>query len=684
MATAIQVLGTCHHDCPDSCGWVATVQDGVAIKLRGNPEHPYSQGELCPKVNRFLERVYSPDRVLHPLIRTGPKGAAQFRQATWEDALALVVERLGSILAHHGGQAVLPWGDAGTQGLVQMSSLDRAFFAKLGASRQTGSICGLTARVGAAAVLGSGRGADAVNLRHAKLVLLWGTNTRLTNRHLWPFVEEARANGAQIVVIDPIRTMTAESADWFVQPLPGTDVAMMLAMMHVLIRDDLVDHDYVSAHALGYDELAERVSTWTPDRASVVCGVPAEEIERLAVAYGTASPAFIRTVIGAEHYERGPVFFQALNCLPVLTGSWRHLGGGLARSVGSWNSVDIDDSVYDADHLAEGADRRGINMSRLGEALTDDAMDPPIKALFVYNGNPLVTVPNADLTRRGLAREDLFTVVSEQFVTDTARYADVIFPATTQLEHLDVVAAWGHLYMGWNEPAIAPLGEAVPNTELWRRLAAAMGFDDAEFARTDRELIELAMPGVDLEELARVGFLRHTGTEDLMPYAVGGFTTPSGKAELASSAAAALGFDPLPDYRPAHEALDGDDELLARYPLAMMSPKHHTRFLNSSYTGLPAHGPKEGGPFVELDPTDATERGIVDGDVVRVFNDRGELRLPARVSKRLRPGVIAVPFGWWGADHDGESTVNSLTNDTLTDWGGGVAYNNTLVQIAPL
>jgi anaerobic selenocysteine-containing dehydrogenase len=682
MATAIQVLGTCHHDCPDSCGWVATVEDGIATRLRGNPDHPYSQGELCPKVNRFLERVYSPERILHPLLRSGPKGSGEFRPVSWDEALAVVAAQVTDAVAAHGGQTVLPWGDAGTQGLLQCSSLDQAFFARIRASRIIGSICGATARAGSAAVLGSGRGADAVNLRHARLVLLWGTNTRLTNRHLWPFVEEARANGATIVVIDPVRTMTAESADWFVQPLPGTDVALMLAMMHVLIRDDLVDHDYVARYSVGYPELAARAAAWPPERASAVCGVEAGEIERLATAYGTATPAFIRTMIGAEHYERGPVFFQAVQCLAVLTGSWRHLGGGVARSVGSWNSVDIDEAAFDASHLAGGVPRRSFEHGRLGEALTDPTMDPAVHVLFVWNGNPVVTLPNAERTRAGLRRDDLFTVVSEQFMTDTARYADVIFPATTQLEQLDVVPAWGHLYLGWNEPAIAPLGEAVPNTELWRRLARAMGFEEPELYRTDEELLALALPTVDRHRLRTEGFLRHTGTEDLMPYAHGGFATASGKAELVATELVALGFDAVPDYVPARESLDGDPDLVARYPLALLTPKQHTRFLNASYTHLPAHGPKEGGPFVELDPVDAADRGIADGDQVRVWNDRSELVLAARVSKRLRPGVVAVPFGWWSADHGHEATANSLTSDTPTDWGGGVAYNNTLVQVS--
>ena len=412
------VLGTCHHDCPDSCGWVVTVDDGRAVKIRGNPDHPYSRGELCPKVNRFLDRVYSPDRLLHPLRRVGAKGSGNFERCSWDDAISAVVERVGNIVERHGGESILPWSSAGTQGLIQMSSLDRRFFEGLGASLLTGSLCGATAGAGTAATYGTSRAADPMMVRHARLVILWGTNTRLTNRHLWPFVEEARANDARVVVIDPMRTMTAESADWFIQPLPGTDTALMLGMMHVLIRDGLVDAEYIDSYASGFESLEQHVTDWTPERAASVCGVPAVDIEQLARAYGTSKPAFIRTLIGAEHHENGAMFFRTLACLPVLTGSWRVPGGGLARSVGSWMSVNVDSSVYDPDLPA---DRRSINMNHLGRALTDEEMAPPIHGLFVWNGNPLVSVPNASAIRRGLERDDLFTVVSEQFMTDTAQ-----------------------------------------------------------------------------------------------------------------------------------------------------------------------------------------------------------------------------------------------------------------------
>jgi anaerobic selenocysteine-containing dehydrogenase len=674
------VLGTCHHDCPDSCGWVVTVDDGIATKLRGNPDHPYSQGELCPKVNRFLERVYSPDRVLHPLRRTGPKGSGDFARVTWDEALRVVAGRVGEIVDRHGGEAVLPWWDAGTQGTIQMSSLDRRFFARLGASRLTGSLCGQTVRAGVTATNGTGKGIDPLDLRHSRLILLWGTNTRMTNRHLWPTIEAARQHGAEVVVIDPVRTITAEAADWFVQPLPGTDAALALAMMHVLVAEDLVDHDYVARHTTGYEALVERVAGWPPARAAAVCGLEAREIERLSRAYGTIRPAAIRVLIGPEHREHGAMLFRTLACLPALVGAWRDRGGGLCRSTSVWASEVVDQAVFDPEDAGE---RRAISMNHLGRALT--AADPPVRALFVWNGNPLVTVPNAESIRRGLEREDLFTVVSEQFLTDTARYADVVFPATTQIEQVDLVEAWGHLYLGWNEPAIEPLGEAVPNTELFRRLAAAMGFDDPLFAEDDRALVERTLHRLspaDRAELGERGFVRLPLPEDLRPFAEGAFPTAGGKAELFSASLAAAGHDPLPAFEPAREGPGGDPNLLARFPLVLLTTKSHTRFLNTSYSHLPGHGPKEGSPALEIDPADAAARGIEDGVAVRVWNDRGSLTLPARISARLRPGVVSVPFGWWRHQH-GDGTANSLTNDELTDWGGGVAYHDTLVEVAP-
>ena len=684
MASATRiVLGTCHHDCPDSCGWEVSVENGVAVKLRGNSEHPFSQGELCPKVNRFLERVYSPERILYPLARNGPKGSGEFRQISWDEALGLVAERIHSVIDNFGGEAVMPWGSAGTQGLIQMNSLDRRFFAKIGSSRQVDSLCGATAKVGASLTLGSPLSSDPMDIEFSQLILLWGTNTRLANRHLWPFIEKARARGAKVVVIDPIRTMTAESADVFVQPLPGTDVALMLAMMHILIRDDLVDHDYLEKYTDGFDELSVQVTEWTPLRAAQVCGISVDEIESLARDYGTIRPSFIRTLIGAEHRQHGAMFFRALSCLPMLVGAWREKGGGFARSVGSYAAVNVDDSVFTVDSLSAGRERRPLSMNEIGQVLNDHNLDPAVKALFVYNGNPLVTAPNAELIRQGLERDDLFTVVSEQFMTDTARYADVIFPACTQIEQVDVVPAWGHLYLGWNEKAIEPLGESVPNTELWRRLALAMGFSEPELFEDDESLIASALHDVDLDQLRTTGFVRLSLPEDLLPYAQGGFATASGKAALINHSLPAVGMPALPTYEVGDE-MQGGINSQDMYPLSLMSPKTHVRFLNSSYSHLAHHCDAEGEMYCELDLSDAASRGIQDGDQVRVFNERGSLDVVAQVKSsggRVRSGLVLVPFGWVGTRTKDMKTVNALTNDQAADFGGGVAFYDTMVQV---
>jgi anaerobic selenocysteine-containing dehydrogenase len=679
------VRGTCHHDCPDSCGWVVTVQGGRATKLRGNPDHPYSRGELCPKVNRFLERVYSPDRILTPLRRNGPKGAGEFRPIGWDDALAEIAAQWTARIERHGGETLLGYFDAGTQGLIQMTSLDRRLFGVLGASQLDATICGVTARVGVEMTNGTGLGADPMDIVHSRFIVLWGTNTRLTNRHLWPFIEQARQRGATVVVIDPLRTNTAEAADEFVQPLPGTDAALVLAMMHVIIAEDLVDHDWVQRHTVGYDELVERVAEWSPARAARVCGLEPAQIVRLARAYATTRPSMIRTLIGAEHHEHGAELFRAMACLPALVGAWRDLGGGLSRSSGTWT----EEALVDID-LPPQAGRwstRHINMGQLGQALTDPGLDPPITALYVWNANPAVLAPAAELTRRGLARDDLFTVVHEQFLTDTARYADIVLPATTQLEHVDVVPAWGHLYLGWNEPAVEPLGEARSNTEVFRNLAAALGRGEPWLYDSDESLIaqrlDLTHPrlaGITPDTLRAQAFQRLAVDDPLVPFADGGFPTPSGKVELRADGLAALGLDPLPTYTPAMEGPGGDAELRRRFPLQLMTPKTHPGFLCTSYSPLPRHAP-DGGPFVEIDPADAAGRGIADGDEVLVGNDRAELRLVARFSRRVRPGLVAIPFGWWQAQHADGRTANALTNDRLCDAGGGVAFSDTLVEV---
>jgi anaerobic selenocysteine-containing dehydrogenase len=676
------VHGTCHHDCPDSCGWTVTVDDGRAVKLRGRADHPYSAGELCPKVNRFIDRVYSPDRILHPLRRRGPKGGGTFEPVSWDDAMVEIGDRLHSVIDEHGAEAVLPFSDAGNQSLLSVMGMDGRFFHHLGASRLVRAVCGPTVGAGITMTNGTGRTLDGLELAHSRLIIIWGTNTRLTNRHLWPTIEAARAGGARLVVIDPIRTLTAESADWFIQPRPGSDVALMLALMHVLIRDGLVDTSWVDAHTVGFAELAEHVASCTPAWAAQICGLAEATVEQLAREYGTVRPAAIRSLIGAEHHENGAMFYRTLACLPALVGAWRDRGGGLSRSVGTYQDAIIDEDALTRPDLLAGRTPRWLNMSRLGDVLTSGDLTPRVHALVVWNSNPLVTIPNTEAIRRGLARDDLFTVVHEQFLTDTARYADFVLPAATQIELTDVVPAWGHLWLGWNEQAVEPLGESVGNTELFRRLAAAMGYTEPALFADDAILLADALPTVDLDDLRRVGWIKVPYPDDGRPFGDGAFPTPSGKVELVSDVLAELGQPSLPTFVPPGESPWSGTDLAARFPFQLLTPKHHSRFLNSSYSHLPKHGPAEGGPFVELHPDDAAMLDLADGAIARVWNDRAELRLSVRVTERVRPGVVVVPFGRWGADHEDGRVANSLTNDTLTEWGGGVAYLDTLVNVA--
>ncbi|WP_420452030.1 molybdopterin-containing oxidoreductase family protein [Ilumatobacter sp.] len=685
------VRGACHHDCPDSCGWIVTVDDSgpvpVALTMRGDPEHPSSRGELCPKVNRFLDRAASPDRLLHPMRRVGPKGSGRFERITWDDALDEIAARLHEVIDTHGAEAVLPYSSAGNQSLLSMFVAGHRFFHHLGATRLERAICGVTAGVGTAMAYGTGASLDPSEMEHSRLIVLWGTNTRLTNRHLWPTVQRARAQGARLVVVDPIRTSTARAVDEscgdrFVQPLPGTDVAMILAMMHVLFRDGLTDDDWIARHTVGVDELRAEAERWPPERAARVCGVDATVITELAVDVATTRPTALRTLIGPEHHANGASFFRALSCLPALTGAWRDRGGGFSRSVGHWTEGGIDLAAAARPDLLGRDLPRSVNMSRLGSVLTE--LDPPIHALVVWNCNPLVTTPNANAIRAGLERDDLFTVVHEQFLTDTARYADIVLPATTQIEADDVVVPWGHLWITHNEAAVPPAGESCSNTELFRRLAAAVGLEEESLHDDDDALVRQVLPGIDLDDLKRRRWIRAPYPADGRPWGDPDGATPiptaTGRVELASDAMGSLGFGRVPTFvAPPESAVDDDSG--GRYPLQLLTPKRHVRFLNSSYPQLPKHGPPKGGPYVELHTDDAVFRGLHPGDVARVVNDRGSVEVEVRTSDHLRPGVVAIPFGWWSADHRDGSVANSLTSDALVDAGGGVAFGDTLVEV---
>lgn len=670
------IRGSCHHDCPDTCVWEVTVERGRAIALRGAADHPTTRGRLCPKVNRLLDRVHHPDRLLTPLRRTGPKGSGAFAPISWDEALGEIADRLGAPRAAGRPEAVVQYSFAGTQGVLQMGVVAEAFFEAFGATGTHRHLCGVTASRAAADVLGVPFGMDPLELRHARTILLWGTDTLITNRHLWPEIEQARRQGALVVVIDPVRTATAEAADVALQLRPGSDVALVLAMVHVLDSEDLLDRTWIDRHTTGWDALRASASAMTPDAAARHCGIEADQIRWLARTYATRRPAAIRTLVGPEHRRGGREILRAISMLPALTGALGELGGGLARST----------QIYFDTALAvppQDPNRPRFAMSRLGEQLTTPAGRatgrPPIEALVVHNCNPAVIVPDQNRVIAGLEREDLFTVVIEQFLTDTARYADIVLPATTQLEHLDLGLAWGHLYLSLNLPAIAPRGQALPNTEIFRRLAAALGLAEGNpwLTEDDESLIRRVLAsghpwleGIDLELLRERAWVRLRVPEDFRA----GLDAPPGARPQP------LRLGALTVSAPADVTRSPE-----RYPLLLQTRKQHIAFLNSQYGGFAAHRPPHDQLRVTLHPQDAEQRGIVAGQQVQVVNDRGCLTCVAEIGDRGRPGMVTMPFGWWNAATPENRGVNALTNPELPPDGlGSAAFHDTAVEVRPV
>jgi anaerobic selenocysteine-containing dehydrogenase len=680
------VRGACAHDCPDTCAWIVAVRDGVAVELRGDPEHPFTHGGLCAKVNHYLEdRVYNSDRVLYPLRRTGPKGGTDFQRVSWPEALDDIAGRLKAIIDEYGAEAVLPYSYMGTQGMVQGMALDRRFFARLGASRLERTICGDNGQAGTAATIGIDAGIDPEDIVHARFIVIWGTNTVVTNLHLWPFVQRARQDGATVVVIDPIRTRTAQAADWHLQPMPGTDTALALGMMHVIVAENLYDRDFVERYTVGFERLRERLKEYPPAKVAAITRIPEEQVVDLARRYATTRPATIRTLVGMEHRGNGAMTFRTIACLPALVGAWRDRGGGLVAMTGRHVRTALPMTRLWMPEL-ENPSTRTVNMLELGKALTE--LWPPIRALVVYSSNPAAIAPNQNLVLDGLAREDLFTVVHEQFLTDTARYADYVLPATTQAEQLDLMYTWGHLYLALNRPAIEPRGEAVSNSELFRRLARAMGMDYQELQVSDEQLIRSVLDsdhpwleGITYQRLLADGWAKLRVPQDWRPFAEGNFPTPSGKCEFYSEALNAMGFDPLPGFEPARESPAGDPALAARYPLALVAAKSALHFLNSSYSGTERHLKAEREPLLEMSPVDARTRNVGEGDLVQVFNERGTVTIRARLSDRVRPGVVAMPSGWWASKSQGGRSANALTSDGVAPWGRGGDFHDTLVDV---
>ncbi|HEY9226166.1 MAG TPA: molybdopterin oxidoreductase family protein [Gemmatimonadaceae bacterium] len=681
------VRGACPHDCPDACAMLVTVESGKAVRVAGDPDHPFTRGFLCAKVNRYVERTYHRDRLLHPMRRVGPKGSGRFERITWDAALDEIATRLNEIRASsEGPQAILPYSYAGTMGMIQGSSVDRRFFHYIGASLLDRTICSMAGTVGMRMTVGANIGADPEGIPESDLVLLWGTNTLTANPHLWPFVLQARERGATIIAIDPIRTRTAAQCDEWIGIRPGTDAALALGMMHVLFERGLEDADYIADHTTGIDELRARAREYTPERVSEITGIPADTIVSLGERYGRSKATFIRVNYGLQRHAGGGMAVRTIACLPALTGHWRRAGGGVQLS--SSANFQFDKRTLERPDISPPV--RTINMIRLGEALTTPDAGvggPPVRALIVYNSNPAAVAPDRNEVLRGMAREDLFTVVLEHFQTDTADYADIVLPATTQLEHWDLMLSYGHHYVALNRPSIEPVGESLPNSEIFRRLAARMGLDDPMFRDDDLTMIRQAlasksdkMKGVTLDTLLEKGWTRLNVPKPYLPYASGGFATPSGKCELYSPRMAEMGLDPVPTFTPPYEFPDTAPALAARYPLTLISSPAH-QFLNTTFVNVDSLRRSAREPECLLHPEDAERRGIGVGMRVVVHNDRGAFTAVARVEDSLRPGVVWAPSIWWGKFAADGANANQTTSQRETDMGHGPVFYDNLVEV---
>jgi anaerobic selenocysteine-containing dehydrogenase len=679
------IKSVCPLDCPDTCSMRVTVEGGEAIDLRGDSDHPFTRGFLCQKMARYLDRVNSPDRLLHPLRRVGAKGERRFERIGWDEALDLIAERFAAVArSDDGPQAILPYSYYGTMGKLQASSLDRRFFHRLGASLLDRTICATAGGIGYEYTVGRGRlGADPMAVPRCKFIVNWGSNTANTNSHLWSLMIQARQAGATIVTIDPYRSPTARRSDWHIQPRPGTDAALALGLMHVIWRDGLEDRDYLERATVGADLLRRRVLDEYPtDQVAAITGVDVETIETLAHRYAREHPSLIRLNYGLQRHFGGGMAVRTIACLPAVVGAWTHHGGGaLLSTSGSYDFAM--DRLTRPDLSPPGT--RTVNMNQLAEALAGELAGPTVRALYVYNSNPAAVAPDQARVIEGLKREDLFTVVHEQFPTDTVDYADVVLPATTQLEHLDVHGSYGHHFVMLNPPAIAPRGECRANNDVFRALAARLGFEPELFPDDETLIRDLldggpSIEGITLERLQAEGSVRLNLPERYMPFAEGRFPTPSGKCELYSERMKADGLDPLPAYTPPREDPRTRPDLASRFPLQLLSPPR-PQFLNSTFANQDHHRKSAGDPTVELAAEDAARRALSHGEWAEVYNDRGRFLARVDLSGSVRPGVAVSTGLYWRKLSPGDSNANSTTSTALTDMGGGATFFDNLVEV---
>lgn len=697
--------GGCPQDCPDTCAMTYTVKDGKLVDVQGKPEHPMTRGGLCVKLKDFADHHYNNDRVLYPLKRKGPKGGRQYVRISWDEALAEIKQRWTGIIQEYGAQAIMPYSYLGNQGIVQGLNVGDPFFNKLGATVCERTFCGSGSSTAWLMTMGPTGGLDPESFIHSKYMVIWGCNSVSTNLHHWHIIHEAQKKGVKLVVIDTYKSLTAKQADWHIMPKPGTDGALAMALINTLIAQDLLDHDYIANYTLGFDELKQRAASCTPEWAEGITGVAAADIRKLAQEFAAAKASAIRMGVALERHHGGGQTIRAVCCIPALTGAWRHVGGGLMQ-MPLWEFPLKFDVICRPDYIPAGT--RVINNLKLGQALTGEMqLDPPLKSLMVWNANPVSQTPESNKIVEGLKREDLFLVVAEHFITDTASYADIILPATMAAEMDDMILSWGHFYLTYNQKCIAPPGETASNAEIFRRLARTFGFDEPQFSRSDAQMVEdtldwssPALAGVTMEEFKRVGYVHlKVGTPDQRcPHKEGNFPTPSGKVEFKTSAAAGGNFvatpfrqlydafqggepvDPLPSYVPSRERPETNPALAQKYPLNIVTPKSHG-FLNSQYANEAHKLRGQGEQTVLINPTDAAARGIKPGDFVRVFNDRGEFHGDAKVTDDTQPGVVVATLGYWRSRNKGGGAVNVISSDQFVNLGHSPSLSDNLVQV---